>query len=258
MHVPTAHGAVLDAPLTVTVIRPADGRRAPFLVLEHGRPPTRDGRVALGRQSYPANARYFAGLGFVVLVPTRIGYGVTGGPDLEFTGECADKHFADGVGAGVAETRQLVDYAAGRADVDPRHGLVVGESFGGLIAVGVAAADIPGVVATVNIAGGDGGDSLHHVDAPCRPDELARLFAGFGARNRLPTLWMYSTNDRFWGPRYPAMWFDSFQRAGGRGEFVALPADKNNGHFIFNRNPAAWRPIFGRLLARLQLPGLHP
>jgi dienelactone hydrolase len=258
VHLASADGPALDAAMTVTVIRRADTRPRPFLVLQHGRPPTGEGRAALGRQSYPGNARYFAALGFVVLVPTRIGYGITGGPDLEFTGDCADKHFADGVRAGVAETRQLVDYAARLDYVDARHGLVVGESFGGLIAVAAASADIPGVVAAVNVAGGDGGDSLHHVDEPCRPDQLVRTLADLGAANRRPTLWLYSANDRFWGPRYPRLWYEAFRRAGGRGEFVELPADKNNGHFIFNRNPAAWHPTFEALLARLRLPGLRP
>jgi hypothetical protein len=35
---------------------------------------------------------------------------------------------------------------------------------------------------------------------------------------------------------------------------VALPADKNNGHFIFNRNALAWQPRFETFVAGLPLP----
>jgi pimeloyl-ACP methyl ester carboxylesterase len=102
----------------------------------------------------------------------------------------------------------------------------------------------------VNFAGGDGGDSLRHVDAPCQPERLRAAFASYGASSHVPTLWLYSRNDRVWGPEYPKVWFAAFHAAGGRGEFVELPADKNNGHYIFNRNPPAWQPAIERFLAQ--------
>jgi dienelactone hydrolase len=202
-------------------------------------------------QNYPANSRYFASLGYTVLVPTRIGYGVTAGPDVEYTGECASKRFADGAAVAVAETREIVRHAQGLAGVDPERGIVVGESFGGLVAIAVAASGIRGVRAAVNISGGDGGDARTRPDEPCRPDLLRETFAAYGRANRIPTLWMYSANDRVWGNVYPRQWFEAYLQAGGRGQFVQLPADKNNGHYIFNRNAAAWHPAFERFLAGL-------
>jgi dienelactone hydrolase len=208
----------------------------------------------MGLKTYPANSRYFASKGFVVLVPTRVGYGVSRGPDVEYTGTCQSKHFADGAAVAVVETRQVLRYAERLAYVDPDHGIVVGESFGGLVAIAIAADDIRGVVAAVNISGGDGGNVRTRIDEPCRPDQMRETFARYGSANRLPTLWMYSANDRVWGPVYPKQWFAAFTQAGGRGQFVDLPADKNNGHYIFSRNAAAWHPAFESFLAGLK-PG---
>ena len=73
-------------PGAVLIVREVSPGRHPFIVLQHGRPADPDGRKRLGLQSYPANARYFAELGFVVLIPTRTGYGVTGGPDFSGAG----------------------------------------------------------------------------------------------------------------------------------------------------------------------------
>ena len=83
---------------------------------------------------------------------------------------------------------------------------------------------------------------------------MARTLAAYGRRDRVPTLWLYSANDRYWGTKAPRRWFDAFVAAGGEGRFIELPADKNNGHFIFNRNPQAWHGAFEVFAASLGLP----
>ena len=244
--------------IPVVVVRESATGPRPYLLLEHGRPALPADRARMGLVNYPANARYFAARGFVVLIPTRVGYGVAKGPDVEYTGECLEKHFDDGPGAALQQTRQVLAFAAGLPYVDPTRGLVVGESVGGLIAIAAASADLPGLLGTVNVAGGDGGDSLVHPDTPCRPDLLGHWFATLARTNRVPTLWMYSANDRFWGPRLPSEWYGAFARAGGRGRFVELAADKNNGHFIFTRNPPAWHPVFEEFAAAIGLRNPGP
>jgi dienelactone hydrolase len=253
MVVQSPGGPAVAQDITVTIVREAATGRRPFIVLLHGRAGTAAERAAMGRQSYPANSRYFASQGFVVLVPTRVGYGVSGGPDLEYTGGCRNKRFADGAAAAVSETRQLVEYSRHLPYVDPDRGVVFGESFGGMAAIAIAASDIHGVIGAINISGGDGGDTRRHPDQPCGHDRMQETFARYGQDNVLPTLWMYSANDRVWGPTYPLRWYAAFVEAGGRGQFVALPADKNNGHFIFNRNPPAWQPAFAEFMTRLGL-----
>ncbi|MCJ7451204.1 MAG: alpha/beta fold hydrolase [Steroidobacteraceae bacterium] len=246
-------GPDLRQDIAVTIIRESATDRRPFLVLLHGRGASQAERTAMGLKTYPANSRYFASMGFVVLVPTRVGYGVSGGPDVEYTGTCASKRFADGAEIAVSQTRQVLAFAERLPYVDPDHGIVVGESFGGLAAIAIASDDIRGLVAAINISGGDGGNARNRPDEPCRPDQMREAFARYGSANRLPTLWMYSANDRVWGPVYPRQWFAAFTRAGGRGQFIDLPADKNNGHYIFNRNAAAWHPAFEGFVSQLEL-----
>lgn len=251
--VETADRTEVSRAIAVTVVRETGPGRRPFLLLHHGRGATAAERQAMGLKSYPANSRYFASLGFVVLIPTRVGYGVSGGPDVEYTGPCRSKRFEAGTAAAVSQTRQVLRHAGTLPYVDPDVGIVVGESFGGLVAIAAAAADIRGIAAAVNVAGGDGGDARRRVDQPCRPDRMRDTFARYGRDNRVPTLWLYSRNDRVWGPAYPRQWFEAFAQAGGRGRFVDLPADKNNGHYIFNRNAPAWRPAFEEFLRELKL-----
>jgi dienelactone hydrolase len=241
------------ATVPVLVVRTHTSRPQPYALLLHGRGTNRVENARIGRADYPANARWLARLGYTVIIPTRIGYGIAQGPDLEDTGPCEDKHYETALDAARAEVSAVLEDARA-AHLASRDGIVIGESFGGLIAVALASKPPEGLKAAINIAGGDGGDSLHHVDAPCQPERLTRQYALLGQRNQHPVLWMYSRNDRYWGPELPHRWFEAFRASGGRGEFVDLPADKNNGHFIFNRNAPAWQPTFLRFTAALGLP----
>ena len=53
---------------------------------------------------------------------------------------------------------------------------------------------------------------------------------------------LYTTNDRYMGP-YPAQWFDAFRGAGGVGKYHALPAFGQDGHQLFARGLARWKPL---------------
>jgi dienelactone hydrolase len=241
--------------LPVTVFRDDARPRAPFVVLGHGRATSATANAALGQARYTANSHYLVSLGFAVFVPTRIGYGIAGGQDLEYSGECAAKRYAPGYDAAAQQTRAVVAYARGRPDIDPGRGLVMGQSYGGATAIAVAADPPEGVRAAVNFAGGGGGRPSTHPGQPCSPMAMERLFGGYGATARIPTLWLYAPNDRYMGERHPRAWFEAFLRAGGRGRFVALPEHGEDGHSSFTRNPGAWRPAFE---AFLREAGLEP
>lgn len=142
----------------------------------------------------------------------------------------------------------MIDYAKSLGYVDPTGGLVVGQSYGGTTAIALAAKAVPGVMGAVNFAGGGGGNPRVHPQRPCREDMLAELFADYGRTARMPTLWLYSENDMYFGARLPKGWFDGFVRRGGQGRFVTLPPHGEDGHSSFTRNPEAWRPHFERFL----------
>ncbi len=239
------NGARLSQPIQVTIWRDDTlGARQPFLILNHGRSATETARAATRPGPYAANAHYFARSGFVVFLPMRIGYGATGGPDIEDTGTCRNKNYPPGYDASAQQSLAVIAYAKQRAEVDASRGLAVGQSFGGTTAITLAALNVPGVLGAVNFAGGGGGGPATHPEEPCRADLLNHMFAGYGRTARIPTLWVYSENDRYFGQRHPSEWFASFLKAGGKGRYVLLPPYKEDGHPSFTGQPQNWRPAF--------------
>jgi len=238
--------------MTVTIFRDDERVRSPFLVISHGRGNT-ERRAALGRARYPDNARYFVSQGFAVFIPTRVGYGITGGPDVEDSGPCARREFAAAFEAGAAQVIAVIEYARAQGFVDASRGVLVGQSVGGAITLALSAKNVSGVVAAINFAGGAGGDPQQWPERPCSEPTLRRVFATYGETARIPTIWLYSENDRYWGKDTPRAWFDAFRAKGAAAEFVQLPPYRADGHLSFNGNPEAWRPPVEKFLADVGL-----
>jgi len=246
-----AYGRQVDQTIKVTVFRDDSREKAPYLVLNHGRPSSPADFATMKRQRYSENSRYFVSLGFVVFVPTRVGYGESGGVDVEDSGRCDSRNFPPAYAAAADETVAVLQKAATLPFADLTRGIVVGQSFGGMTSVALSARDLPGLVAAVNFAGGGGGDPVAHPARPCSEARLKDLFRAYGARSRVPTLWLYSENDQFWGPDLPRDWFAAFVDAGGKGRFVRLPPYRQNGHGIFSGEPSAWKPAFEAFLREI-------
>ncbi|HYC44313.1 MAG TPA: alpha/beta hydrolase [Burkholderiales bacterium] len=239
--------------IIVTIWRDDERGSSPFLVLNHGRAGSAERRAKLGRARYTANARYFVAQGFAVFVPTRVGYGVTGGPDVEYSGPCARRNFSGAFDAGVAQTIAVIELAKAQPYVDGTRGLLVGQSFGGAITVALASKNPKGILGAINFAGGSGGDPERKPDSPCSESVLRNLFGAYGKTSRIPAAWLYSENDRYWGRDNPRAWHETFRSAGGVAEFVQLPAFRADGHASFTGNPEAWRPEVEKFLASLNV-----
>lgn len=236
------HGAEVRQSIVVTSLRKAGLKRYPLLVLNHGRAPDAYARALAGQIRLRDAAVHFASLGFAVMVPTRIGYGATGGPDVEDSGPCARKDYFSGFEAAAQQIQQVMVAAGARPEIDLAHIVVVGQSFGGAAAIATAARSLPGVRLVVNFAGGAGADPVTRPGEPCSPQRLSDVFAGYGRTTRVPTLWIYTSNDRYMGS-HPLDWFDAFREAGGTGEFKAMPAFGSDGHQLFARGLRYWRPV---------------
>lgn len=225
----------------------------PFLVLGHGRP-ANGNFTGYKWTSYRKQGNYFVSKGFAVFIPLRVGYGETGGPDVEEGGSCTTKDYDFSYAVGGLQTRKVVDYARTRPYINRDKGVIAGQSFGETLAIEAAAQNIPGVIAAINFAGGGGGDPVGRPERPCRADKLQTLFAGYGRMAKVPTLWLYSENDHYWGNSLPREWFDAFTDAGGRGEFVRLsPVPDADGHLAFSRSMKEWTPQVDRFLKSLGL-----
>ncbi|MCU6434832.1 alpha/beta fold hydrolase [Undibacterium sp. Jales W-56] len=250
--VKTIFHTVVNKEMVVTQFKPAGEGRFPIAVILHGRS-YRD-RSKPERFRLLEASRYFLRRGFAVWVPTRLGYGDSGiEPDPEYTGSCSGKNYSPGYEAAAVSTLDVIEYAKKQNYVDPQRIVVVGQSYGGTTAISLAAKNIPGVIATVNFAGGGGGNPETQPEKPCRPDLLKELFGGYGKTARTPTLWIYTENDKYFGPVYPKQWFAEFQKQGGDaalGEYKALPAYGDNGHLFFSRGFQIWRPLVDEFLSR--------
>ncbi len=62
---------------------------------------------------------------------------------------------------------------------------------------------------------------------------------------------MYSVNDKYWGEQLPKDWFAAFQKSGGKGQFISLPAFKDDGHSIWRENRNAWKNDFEKFIKEI-------
>lgn len=256
VEVSDAYGKVLRQSIKVTVFSDdANPRPAPVLVLNHGRSADARERVQMGRARYSDASRFFVAQGFIVAVPTRIGYGVSGGEDIEDSGDCGRKHYPPGYVAAARQTLAVLERVRQRDDAAPDRAVVIGQSYGGATAVAVAALNPPGVQAAINFAGGGGGNPKTRPQRPCSTPQLEAMFRGWGASAKVPMLWIYTENDMYMGPKHPREWFDAYSGAGGAAEFVQFPPHGEDGHSLFTRFPEVWQP---RVLQFLRSHGFPP
>ncbi len=126
-----------------------------------------------------------------------------------------------------------------RTDVSTNGMIAVGVSAGGFATLALTANAPPGLAAAINFAGGRGSRADNDV---CDEDALVRAFATLGKTSRIPTLWIYAQNDKFFGPELVRRMHAAFTRAGGRAQFVDFPPHGEDGHFLFSRGIALWTP----------------
>ncbi len=233
--------------IEVTVFRP-DGRGPfPLVVLSHGSPRSAEARRTEGRQRMATQSRPFLAMGFAVVVPTRRGYGESGGEWAETYGSCADPdYYAAGLES-ARDIRAAIDAVRGEPWADATHVVLAGQSAGGFGSVAASSAPFPGLVAVVNFAGGRG--SMGPADV-CAEERLVDAMGRYGSASRVPELWIYSVNDNFFGPALARRMHAAFVSSGGRAEFLEAPATGSDGHGYFAWMTRDWSPRVADFLRR--------
>jgi dienelactone hydrolase len=241
-------GTTLEAQIT----RPAGAGKHPLIVLSHGAPRDANDRVNTSPTGFSAVAIEFARRGWAVAAVVRRGYGRSGGPYVEGSGPCKTPDYVKSGRASAADVVEAIKVLQHQPYVDGARVMLVGISAGGFASIAAAAEKPPGVVAVLNFAGGRGSDAP---DSVCRADLLVDAYATFGKTIRIPTLWVYSENDHFFGPKLARRFFTAFTEAGGTGEFVALPAFGEDGHRLLTAaGVPLWRDRVDAFLRQHQLP----
>jgi dienelactone hydrolase len=255
-------GTIHRSEFVLTTFKPNGRGPFPAVIVSHGRNDRK--RAEFGRNRLLR--LYWTLRGFAVLAPTRIGYGVSGADvDLEAVrGACDAADFASQAEAIAAHIRATVAYGARQPWIDKRNILLVGGSVGGFGSVTAAGERLAGVKAVISFAGGAGGSIEQRPERPCNPGNVElHLVRAAKKGGAIPSLWLYSENDRFWGPTLPRLWHTAYVAAGGAAELHMLPPLGPDGHDVVALGGDHWRPLLDRFLTSLgyaprKAPGAPP
>ena len=237
--------------LEAVVTRLVTPGRYPLVLINHGSERSPDARVN-SASGLTAAAIEFARRGWAVGAVTRRGYGRSEGVYAEGFGSCANPNYEAAGLASAQDILQSARFLQSQAYVDPSRLLLVGVSAGGFGSLASASFSPPGLAGVINFAGGRGSPADGSV---CAEDGLIAAVAFFGKTVRVPTLWVYAENDRFFGPNLARAMFSAFTAAGAPGELIIAPPFGNNGHFLFSSaGIPQWRDLVDNFLRKHHLP----
>ncbi|MGB6173281.1 MAG: CocE/NonD family hydrolase [Xanthobacteraceae bacterium] len=234
--------------LEALLVRPNAPGRYPLALIVHGSPRSAAERPDLTPLAMLPQALEFARRGWAALIVMRRGYGSSDGGWAETFGPCGNPNY---IAAGAADLKLALEFVSHRSDIDPARMIAVGVSAGGFATVALTADPPPDLVAAISFAGGRG--SMQD-GQDCRSDKLVAAFRAFGARSRIPMLWVYAANDHFFGPDLAKEFDAAFTGAGGNATFVAAPAFGNDGHGLFSPSGIPlWTPYVDAFLQKQNL-----
>jgi dienelactone hydrolase len=237
--------------LRATVFRPDDAPgsmpvRRPLAVINHGT--SEATRLSVAMPVFYWLSRWFVEHGYVVVLPQRRGHGATGGDLAEDIGTCAKPdHYASGLTA-AEDIRAVVDYMTAQPGIAANETIVAGISTGGWASLALAARKPQNIRAIVNFAGGRGGHAGGMANAVCGERALIKAAADYGRSSTLPTVWFYSRNDSYFGPKLATAMARAWTGAGGRAALHVVDAYAEDGHDIAS-DRAGW-DLWGRELER--------
>lgn len=240
--------------MTATFWRPRGKGPFPLAVISHASTEDPNERIEDPTPRYESTAQWLVQHGYAVVLPVRPGHGPTGGAYLEDQGGCANADYVRSGQTTAASIEATIDYMLAQPFLKKKRVIVVGQSAGGWGALALASRNLPMVRAIINFSGGRGGRSLGKPNVNCAADRLVAAAGEFGRTARIPTLWLYTKNDSFFGPKLSKRMADAFRRGGGRVEYHLLPAFGEDGHLVMVSPDAIpiWAPIVEKFLVRMR------
>ncbi len=251
----------LALPVLAYLVRPVGAGPFPLVIMNHGVSLDPRERSFFPLVEFRDAAHWFAHRGYMVIAPVGPGYG-GGGLDLperglyglffSGIGNCDNPNFRAPGLAAAAVDNWIIDYMTSQNLIVPDEVVVVGQSAGGWAAIALSSLNPRPVRAIITFAAGRGG----HVDGKpnnnCAPDKLVAATAEFGRTSRVPMLWIYASNDTYFGPELSKRMHEAFTAAGGKAEYHMLPAFGSDGHFLIDSADAVpmWAPLVSHFLGR--------
>ena len=242
------YGREATKPVPITIYRPAGEGPFPLVVMNHGRSPA-DKRALQTRSRPEPVARYLVAKGFVVMAPTRIGYWETYGDFDPENSAC--KTIEPMSIAASQQVLATVEFAKTFPYVDASRWLVAGQSVGGLTTVATVSRAPAGLLGGINFSGGTGGNPDLSPGSPCNPYITTRYWGDIAKNAKVPMLWMYWENDKYWGPTNPKTWHRAWVDGGGQAQFVGFGPSGKDGHYGVTEDMDHWLPVVDRFLQDL-------
>ena len=241
--------------LDAMLYRPAGDGPFPAMIMTHGTSRLVAERAKVTADTYYVRqANLFARLGIAVLFVARRGFGISDGPYAE-TYQYNSNGARNYTKMGLTATEDLgaaVRYMQDKPFVDKSRIVLLGQSTGGHSVIATGSLNLPGVVGVVNFAGGRGSTAP---DVVKDADSLVESYRVYGTTFKVPTIWLYSENDRYFGPALARKFLDAFQAGGAEVDFVSLPPCGEDGHSSFLRAKDTW---VGPVLEFLKRIGILP
>lgn len=241
-------GGTRELRLEGFLYRPTSPGPLPVLVFNHGS--TGGGRVSPTTTiyfKYPEVARFFVERGWAVLIPMRRGRGASGGEYLERY-DCDRGILLGGVERAVADLDAALAYVSAQSWADTSRLLLGGMSRGGFLAVTYPSRRQTKARGVINFAGGWTAE---------RCDNAIRFngdgFAAAGRGGTLPTLWLYSENDRNYRAGAVRSYDRAFTLAGGTAELQIFPPIGHDGHILLPGAVDVWQTAVQQFLAQIGL-----
>jgi dienelactone hydrolase len=218
----------------------------PLAVISHGSPRDAAVRARMAPGTYQGVGQWLADQGYAVVIPMRRGYGQSQGQYLEGSGSCGSPDYIRSGLVSAQDIAGVIDLMRGQSFVDAKRIVLVGHSAGGWASLAAASQNPPGVVAVVVFAPGRGSTAPDEV---CAPAALVGATAQLGRTDHVPTLWIASENDHFFGPALARGMFDAFHAASpAPAQFVAMPSCGRDGHELVLRCPDDWHATVAAFL----------
>ena len=244
--------------VAATILRPEG--KGPFgvVVLNHGVPGSEAERVKESAAAdFNASAPVFARRGYVVVMPMRRGFGATGGEFAEDAGPCRKPDYMKAEAEAADDVMAAYTYARNLPYVDNQRMILAGQSAGGIVSMFAAGTRAPeGLVAVLAFAAGRGGNPDLRPGVPCAIEPVARVFDRIGKSVKVPVLFHYAENDKYFNPATTKLWFDRFVAAGAQAEYVMQPAFGRDGHYLFGELVGVryWLPTVEKFFAQHNIP----
>lgn len=235
--------------------------KGPYLIFNHGTsigyPNSRESNNS---KKMEALGTFFASNGFITIIPIRTGYGESGGPQGDFKGTCSKPRIIEGMKNMTNQNLKVLEYVKDIPYININEGLITGISGGGGLSIAITSENIPGLKGVINFAGAFldtySQPLLQNKDefkqGNCATEETLSAFKYYGSLAKVPSLWLYSVNDKIIGITKPMEWFETFQRANyiPKGKFQFLQSYKLNGH-DFIADGKIWIPEFNKFLKEI-------